>query len=115
VVWGNLSVDASSDHVSISTNTPQRVLHITDVMRLKPRTDAPSSPSEREISTMIVATLCSSSTMALTGEADITPHVEYLINYEGNAFSFKDDLKKAFPGSYSVCRVGKVIDLNVGI
>jgi len=29
--------------------------------------------------------------------------------------SHKDGIKKAFPGSYSVCGVGKVIDLNVSI
>jgi len=44
-----LFVDASTDRVGIGTDTPQRALHINDVMRLEPRASAPGSPSEGDI------------------------------------------------------------------
>ncbi|MDD9954300.1 MAG: hypothetical protein OXR66_08265 [Candidatus Woesearchaeota archaeon] len=44
-----LFVDIGSNFVGIETNTPARPLHINDVMRLEPRSSAPSSPGEGDI------------------------------------------------------------------
>jgi len=38
-----------SGNVGIGTNSPERPLHISDVMRLQPRASAPTSPSEGDI------------------------------------------------------------------
>ncbi len=38
-----------SNNVGIGTTSPQRSLHVSDVMRLEPRATAPSSPSEGDI------------------------------------------------------------------
>jgi hypothetical protein len=41
--------DFSNKYVGINTTTPARNLHINDVMRLQPRSAAPSSPAEGDI------------------------------------------------------------------
>lgn len=43
---GNVHV---SDSVGIGTTDPQRALHVNDVLRLEPRTTAPSNPSEGDM------------------------------------------------------------------
>ncbi|MDD3492541.1 MAG: PKD domain-containing protein, partial [Candidatus Thermoplasmatota archaeon] len=44
-----LFIDASTNNVGIGTSTPQRALHVNDVMRLEPRATAPSSPSAGDL------------------------------------------------------------------
>jgi len=44
-----LFVDASSNYVGIGTSTPQRALHINDVMRLEPRTSAPGGAAAGDL------------------------------------------------------------------
>ncbi|MGC9308203.1 MAG: C25 family cysteine peptidase [Thermoplasmatota archaeon] len=44
-----LFVDASSNYVGIGTSTPQRALHVNDVMRLEPRATFPSSPDDGDL------------------------------------------------------------------
>jgi hypothetical protein len=39
----------SGGNVGIGTNNPQRPLHISDILRLEPRSTEPSSPSEGDI------------------------------------------------------------------
>ena len=46
---GSADFIVPSGNVGIGTSSPQRVLHINDVMRLEPRATAPSSPSEGDI------------------------------------------------------------------
>ncbi|OFX38539.1 MAG: hypothetical protein A2X08_13175, partial [Bacteroidetes bacterium GWA2_32_17] len=41
--------DGFQGYVGIGTSTPQRVLHVNDVMRLEPRATAPASPSKGDI------------------------------------------------------------------
>lgn len=41
--------DGFQGFVGIGTSTPQRVLHVNDVMRLEPRATAPASPSKGDI------------------------------------------------------------------
>lgn len=45
----NLLIQPSGGNVGIGTTDPQRTLHVNDVMRLEPRSSAPSSPSEGDI------------------------------------------------------------------
>jgi hypothetical protein len=44
-----VTIQNSTGNVGIGTTNPQRALHISDVLRLEPRTSAPSSPSEGDI------------------------------------------------------------------
>jgi len=44
-----LFVQGSDGHVGIGTGIPARALHVNDVMRLEPRSSAPSSPSEGDM------------------------------------------------------------------
>ena len=42
-------VITSNGNIGIGTDSPERDLHINDVMRLEPRSSAPNSPSEGDI------------------------------------------------------------------
>ena len=45
----DLLINPDGGNVGIGTTTPQRVLHIVDVMRLEPRSSAPANPSNGDI------------------------------------------------------------------
>ena len=48
-ISGNDQYSAVSGNVGIGTTSPQRTLHVSDVMRLEPRASAPTSPGEGDI------------------------------------------------------------------
>jgi len=46
---GDLFIVKNAGNVGVGTNAPKRRLHISDVMRLEPRSSEPSNPSEGDI------------------------------------------------------------------